>query len=103
MAEASLSRSDISFRRQGSSGIVWGTPDKFEPTSSHNNIMEARAGTSSSSSSPSAQSKFCYSRSTGSIETRFHCAKPADRARARTGKSGFRFARWIRRIFSKSG
>ncbi|GLJ43689.1 hypothetical protein SUGI_0909600 [Cryptomeria japonica] len=62
-----LNRSDISFRRQGSSGIVWDVgsiPGKADCPLSDSSILNSRKNSSSD-----AQPPFLHSKSTGSIGT----------------------------------
>ncbi|GLJ44100.1 hypothetical protein SUGI_0919690 [Cryptomeria japonica] len=104
---ASLRRSDISFRRQGSSGIVWGEgsiPHKKNaarpPLSTHNSKYSAALMEEQRSSR-----EFFHSRSTGSVETPmeyFHTRKSQDRdSNPASHKSRFRFGRWVKRVLSK--
>ncbi|GLJ44097.1 hypothetical protein SUGI_0919620 [Cryptomeria japonica] len=103
MAAASLRRSDISFRRQGSSGIVWGRGSNPGEIDSKPIISSMEKQVPCSNPEPIT---LFHSRSTGSIQTpmsMFHTQRSGDATMPQPShKSKFRFGRWIKRVLLKS-
>ncbi|GLJ44107.1 hypothetical protein SUGI_0919790 [Cryptomeria japonica] len=90
-AAATLTRSNVSFRRQGSSGIVWNEVSTTSPFSK----TEDRT----------SSSVLFRSRSTGSVQyqtpapySQIQPPSPVEKPPAVSHKSRFRIVRWIRRL-----